>query len=72
MQFCSRYLKDTDTTFHSKERNFHGANEDTCQGFSIFKENGKFISRAGYKELGIIKRQQAHFFVLKNCEEVCP
>ena len=37
MHFCSRYLKDTDTTFHSKERNFHGVDEDTYQGFLIFK-----------------------------------
>ena len=72
MHFCSRYLKDIDTTFHSKERNFHGVVGDTYQGFPIFKENGKFISKAEYKELSIIEHQQAHFFVLKNCEKVCP
>ena len=68
MHFCSRYLKDVDTIFHSNERNFHGVDKDINQRLSNFKENGKFILRAEYKELSIIEHQQTHFFILKNCE----
>lgn len=68
MHLCARYLNDFDTL--SRERNFDGVEGETCERLSIFKVAGRSISAGDYKLLDFKEHKQAHFYVLKNCEEV--
>ncbi|XP_060183195.1 uncharacterized protein LOC132613161 [Lycium barbarum] len=75
MTLCSRYLNTMKTKFNCLERNYDGGVFESEGGLTIFCQQGKPIKgRKGSKQdkLDSTEMEQAHFHILKNCDEIQP
>jgi len=72
MTLCSRYLHRIDTKFNQPERNFDGGLKKCSGGLSIFCQPGKTLGAKTPCELEADELEQAHIYILKNCDEVIP
>ncbi|XP_075088752.1 uncharacterized protein LOC107769589 isoform X2 [Nicotiana tabacum] len=71
MVFCSKYLIDMETKQSRPDRNFDSPNINP-NGLSIFNCHGKSLAGGEWKSLSNLEINQAHFYILQNCEEVRP
>ncbi|KAH0722630.1 hypothetical protein KY290_005286 [Solanum tuberosum] len=72
MTLCSRYLHRIDTKFNQPERNFDGGLKKCSGGLSIFCQPGRTLGAKTPCELEADELEQAHIYILKNCDEVLP
>ncbi|WMV40936.1 hypothetical protein MTR67_034321 [Solanum verrucosum] len=72
MTLCSRYLHRIDTKFNRPERNYDGGIKTSNEGLSIFCPPGKILGAKVPCELEANELEQAHIYILKNCDEVIP
>ena len=79
MIFISFYLlfvrvegvTDMDSRLNQADGYMERASDD-CNGLLVFKNNGRSIERNFGKTMNSFEIQQAHFYILQNCEEVRP
>ncbi|XP_019267397.1 PREDICTED: uncharacterized protein LOC109244716 [Nicotiana attenuata] len=71
MTFCSKYLTDMETKQNRLDRNFDSSNIEP-NGLSIFNRRGKPLVGGTWINLRTHEINQAHFYILQNCEEVRP
>lgn len=71
MTFCARYLTDMDSRLNRPDRYMEYADGDS-NGVSVFKNNGRSIGEGSWEDMTFSDIQQAHFYILQNCEEVRP
>ncbi|XP_006341846.1 uncharacterized protein [Solanum tuberosum] len=72
MTLCSRYLHRIDTKFNQPERNFDGGLKKCSGGLTIFCQPGRTLGAKTPCELEADELEQAHIYILKNCDEVLP
>ncbi|KAH0654399.1 hypothetical protein KY289_032077 [Solanum tuberosum] len=72
MTLCSRYLHRIDTKFNRPERNYDGALKQSNGGLSLFCQPGRTLGAKTPFELEADELEQAHIYILKNCDEVLP
>ncbi|XP_047254778.1 uncharacterized protein LOC107847476 isoform X2 [Capsicum annuum] len=72
MSLCSRYLYRIDTKFNRPEQNYVGGLKNSNGGLSIFCQPGKTLGAKDSCELEANELEQAHIYILKNCDEVLP
>ncbi|XP_060182268.1 uncharacterized protein LOC132611929 [Lycium barbarum] len=73
MTLCSRYLHMMETKFNRNEWNYDGGAIESDGGLAGFSQPGKFlgsVDTAGV--LDSSEFEQAHFYILKNCDEIQP
>ncbi|XP_057443879.1 uncharacterized protein LOC130736038 [Lotus japonicus] len=71
MTFCARYLTDMDSRLNRPDRYMDYASDEFV-GLSVFKNNGRSIGGGSWESMSSSDIQQAHFYILQNCEEVRP
>ncbi|XP_070042013.1 uncharacterized protein LOC107772820 [Nicotiana tabacum] len=71
MTFCSKYLTDMETKQNRPDRNFDSSNIEP-NGLSIFNCRGKPLAGGAWINLSTHEINQAHFYILQNCEKVRP
>lgn len=69
---CSRYLQRVDTKFNWPERNYDGGLKESNGALSIFSQPGKTLGAKEPCELEADELEQAHIYILKNCDHVLP
>ncbi|KAH0712739.1 hypothetical protein KY285_004319 [Solanum tuberosum] len=69
---CSRYLHTMETKFNLLERNYDGGAIESDGGLMIFCQPGKALKGGKTQLLDFKKLEQAHIYILKNCDEVQP
>ncbi|WMV10036.1 hypothetical protein MTR67_003421 [Solanum verrucosum] len=72
MTLCSRYLHRIETKFNRPERNYDGGQKQSTGGLSMFCQPGKTLGAKSPFELEADELEQAHIYILKNCDEVLP
>ncbi|WMV07748.1 hypothetical protein MTR67_007374 [Solanum verrucosum] len=72
MNLCSRYLHTIDTKFNRPERNDDGGLKKSDGGLSLFCQSGKTLGAPKQCNLEANELEQAHIYILKNCDEVLP
>ncbi|XP_057993145.1 uncharacterized protein LOC131174101 [Hevea brasiliensis] len=72
MTLCSRYLHGIETKFNRMERNYDGGSNKNKGGLSIFSKVGRGLGASKTRDLDTQEWEQAHIYVLKNCDEVQP
>jgi len=72
MNLCSRYLHTIDTKFNRPERNYDGGLKKSDGGLSLFCQSGKTLGAPKQRDLEANELEQAHIYILKNCDEVLP
>ncbi|KAH0655500.1 hypothetical protein KY285_030382 [Solanum tuberosum] len=72
MTLCSRYLHRIDTKFNRPERNYDGGLKQSNGGLSLFCQPGRTLGAKTPFELEADELEQAHIYILKNCDEVLP
>ncbi|XP_057999327.1 uncharacterized protein LOC131178387 [Hevea brasiliensis] len=72
MTLCSRYLNSIETKFNRMERNYNGSSNKNKGGLSIFSKVGHGLGVSKTRVLDTQEWEQAHIYVLKNCDEVQP
>ncbi|KAH0698096.1 hypothetical protein KY289_015578, partial [Solanum tuberosum] len=72
MTLCSRYLHKIDTKFNRPERNYDGGLKQSNGGLSLFCQPGRTLGAKTPFELEADELEQAHIYILKNCDEVLP
>ncbi|KAM3200037.1 hypothetical protein P3L10_032397 [Capsicum annuum] len=72
MTLCSRYLHRIDTKFNRPKQNYDGGLKNSNGGLSIFCQPGKTLGAKDLCELEANELEQAHIYILKNCDEVLP
>ncbi|XP_015167819.1 uncharacterized protein [Solanum tuberosum] len=72
MTLCSRYLHTVETRFNRTERNYDGSSIVSDGGLTIFSQPGKTLNSATPGSLESDEFEQAHFYILKNCDEIQP
>ncbi|WMV55080.1 hypothetical protein MTR67_048465 [Solanum verrucosum] len=70
MTLCSRYLHRIDTKFNRPERNDDGGFKKANGDLSIFCQSGKNLGDKNPFELEAKELEQAHIYILRNCDEV--
>lgn len=71
MTFCARYLTDMDSRLNRPDRYMDCASDD-CTSLTVFKNNGRSIGGGTWDSMRLSEIEQAHFYILQNCEEVRP
>ncbi|XP_058723125.1 uncharacterized protein LOC131594944 [Vicia villosa] len=71
MLFCAQYLTDMDSRLNRPERCMDYSCDD-YNGLSVFENNGRPICGESWENMSVYQIQQAHFYILQNCEEVRP
>jgi hypothetical protein len=71
MTFCARYLVDMDSRLNRPDRYMDYVGDDRT-GLSVFKSNGRSVGGDSWENMSLSEIQQAHFYILQNCEEVRP
>ncbi|WMV09410.1 hypothetical protein MTR67_002795 [Solanum verrucosum] len=66
------YLHKVDTRFNRPERNYDGGLKQLNGGLSIFSQLGRTLGAKDPCELKAEELEQAHVYILKNCDEVLP
>ncbi|KAH0698842.1 hypothetical protein KY284_013057 [Solanum tuberosum] len=69
---CSRYLHTMETKFNLLERNYDGGAIESDGGLMIFCQLGKALKGGKTQLLNLKELEQAHIYILKNCDEVQP
>ncbi|WMV42845.1 hypothetical protein MTR67_036230 [Solanum verrucosum] len=69
---CSRYLHTMETKFNLLERNYDGGVIESDGGLMIFCQPGKALKGGKPHLLDLKEMEQAHIYILKNCDEVQP
>ncbi|KAH0781856.1 hypothetical protein KY290_001454 [Solanum tuberosum] len=72
MTLCSRYMHKVETRFNWPERNYDGVLEQLNGGLSIFSQPRRTLGAKVPCELEVDELEQAHIYILKNCDEVIP
>jgi len=72
MTLCSRYLNTIKTKFNCPERNYDGDVIESEGGLTIFCELGKSLKGSTPDKLDSNDMEDAHFYILKNCDEIQP
>ncbi|KAK6773745.1 hypothetical protein RDI58_028983 [Solanum bulbocastanum] len=72
MNLCSRYLHTIDTKFNRPERNYDGGLKKSEGRLSLFCQSGKTLGAPKQRDLEANELEQAHIYILKNCDEVLP
>ncbi|XP_070031004.1 uncharacterized protein [Nicotiana tomentosiformis] len=72
MTLCSRYLHRIDTKFNRPERNYDGGLKNSDGGLSLLCKSGKTLGAPKHHDLEADELEQAHIYILKNCDEVLP
>ncbi|KAH0633143.1 hypothetical protein KY285_018577 [Solanum tuberosum] len=72
MALFSRYLHRIDTKFNRHERNYDGGLKQSNGGLSLFCQPEKTLGVKTPFELEADELEQAHIYILKNCDEVLP
>lgn len=67
--FCARYMKETVTKLHRKDRILHPI-DDPSVGYSVFQQNGTSQGRGHLKVLSTTEYKLAEKYILKNCDEI--
>ncbi|KAK2377307.1 hypothetical protein QL285_078005 [Trifolium repens] len=67
----SIYLTDMDSRLNRPER-YMDYSCDDYTGLSVFENNGRPIGGDSWENMSLYQIQQAHFYILQNCEEVRP
>lgn len=70
--FCSRYLQEVETRFNRPVRNYDGGDAKSHEKFSIFAGTGRALGKATLRTLSTDEWEQAHLYVLNNCDDVAP
>ncbi|XP_021838978.2 uncharacterized protein [Spinacia oleracea] len=68
--FCARYLQDVETRENRCSRNDEGHGDDVVKGLSIFSLKCRAMSKRRNYKPDYFVIEQAHSYVLANCEEV--
>ena len=69
--FCARYMKDTTTKLHRRERVLYLIDEvGVDKYYSVFQQNGMSMRKGKMKELSTIELAQLENYILKNCDEI--
>lgn len=71
MTFCARYLFDMDSRLNRPDRYMECASDDGI-GLSVFRNSGRSVGVDSWQIMSSFEIQQAHFYILQNCEEVRP
>uniref|UniRef100_A0A151UHT1 Uncharacterized protein n=1 Tax=Cajanus cajan TaxID=3821 RepID=A0A151UHT1_CAJCA len=71
MTFCARYLIDMDSRLNRPDKYIDCKSVDRTT-LSMFKINNRPIGGGSWGNMNLSKIQQAHFYILQNCEEVQP
>ncbi|WMV40449.1 hypothetical protein MTR67_033834 [Solanum verrucosum] len=69
---CSRYLHTMETKFNLLERNYDGGALESDGGLMIFCQPGRALKGGKTQLLNLKELEQAHIYILKNCDEVQP
>ncbi|WMV29807.1 hypothetical protein MTR67_023192 [Solanum verrucosum] len=72
MTLCSRYLHRINTKFNRPEGNYDGGLATSNEDLSIFYLPGKNLGAKVSCELEANELEQAHIYILKNCDKVIP
>nr|XP_033515887.1 uncharacterized protein LOC117280298 [Nicotiana tomentosiformis] len=72
MTLCSRYLHTMETKFNHLERNYDDGVIESDGGLIIFCQPGRALRGGKPHKLGSKELEQAHFYILKNCDEIQP
>ncbi|XP_039146815.1 uncharacterized protein LOC120284059 [Dioscorea cayenensis subsp. rotundata] len=67
LTFCSMYLHGVETKFNKDERNVDSNQEG---GLSVFSQRLRLLGAGKYVELDKMEIDMAHWYILKNCEEI--
>lgn len=71
MTLCSRYMHNIETRFNRQERNYENAN-GSDEALDIFSHSGRGLGAPTVISVPRRKMDQAHDYILKNCDEVQP
>ncbi|KAH0715039.1 hypothetical protein KY284_007944 [Solanum tuberosum] len=66
------YLNIIKTKFNCSERNYDGGVIESDGGLTIFCEPGKSLKGSSPDKLDSHNLEEAHFYILKNCDEIQP
>ncbi|XP_056685554.1 uncharacterized protein [Spinacia oleracea] len=71
MNRCSRYMQSIETRFNRLDRNYENSqgHDDTLP---IFSHSGRSLGDASVRDLEKGELDDAHIYILKNCDEVQP
>ncbi|KAH0773709.1 hypothetical protein KY290_010846 [Solanum tuberosum] len=69
---CSKHLHTMDTKFNLLERNYDGGAIESDGGLMIFCLHGKALKGGKPHRLDLKEMEQAHIYILKNCDEGQP
>lgn len=71
MNRCSRYMQSIETRFNRLDRNYENSqgHDDTLP---IFSHSGRSLGAASVRDLEKGELDDAHIYILKNCDEVQP
>ncbi|XP_060170527.1 uncharacterized protein LOC132601465 [Lycium barbarum] len=72
MTLCSRYLHRIATKFNRPERNYDGGLKKSNGGLTVFFQPGSTLGVNVPCDLEENELEQAHIYILKNCDEVIP
>ncbi|KAK6796474.1 hypothetical protein RDI58_004175 [Solanum bulbocastanum] len=72
MNLCSRYLHTIDIKFNRPERNYNGGLKKSDGRLSLFCQSKKTLGTPKKRDLEANELEQAHIYILKNCDEVLP
>jgi Domain of unknown function (DUF4218) len=70
LTFCSRYLEGFKTKFNKSGRNRNFSDE--VQGSYFYESGGKIHGKKVIVELDERSLNQAHWYLLKHCDEIQP
>ncbi|KAJ8617961.1 hypothetical protein MRB53_014147 [Persea americana] len=70
--FCSRYLHEVEAKFNRPVRNHDGGDVESHEKFSIFAGTGHALGKATLRTLSTDEWEQAHLYVLNNCDDIAP
>ncbi|XP_070053613.1 uncharacterized protein [Nicotiana tomentosiformis] len=72
MTLCSRYLHTMETKFNRLERNYDGGVIESDGGLAMFYQSERALRCEKIHKLDSNELEQAHFYILKNNDEVQP
>jgi hypothetical protein len=68
---CSRYLDDVETV-HNRPRRINDVSDYGKFSLPIFSCAGRSLGARKTRDLELLELQQAHMYVLRNCDEMQP
>ncbi|XP_021749928.1 uncharacterized protein LOC110715651 [Chenopodium quinoa] len=71
MNLCSRYMHNVETRFNRLDQNYENV-EGHVDALPIFSHPGRALGAATVRDLEKSELDEAHIYILKNCDEVQP